>query len=40
MRRYSPADFGLARIGHFGFFREATGDKLWPVVLNWMNGLG
>ena len=40
MRRYSPADFGLTRIGHFGFFREATGDKLWPVALNWMNGRG
>ncbi len=40
MRRYSPADFGLPRIGHLGFFREATGDKLWPIALNWMNRLG
>ncbi len=40
MRHYSPADFGLARIGHFGFFREATGPKLWPLALNWMNRLG
>jgi predicted alpha/beta hydrolase len=37
MRRFSPADFGLARIGHFGFFREATGHTLWPVALDWMN---
>lgn len=30
MRRLSPADLGLARVGHFGFFRE---ERLWPRLL-------
>jgi predicted alpha/beta hydrolase len=40
MRRLSPRDFGLARIGHFGFFRDEPGGRLWPIVLDWINGVG
>ena len=30
---FSPADAGLRRIGHFGFFRRAAGAALWPRLL-------
>jgi predicted alpha/beta hydrolase len=33
MRRIEPAEAGVARVGHFGFFREKTGGKLWREVL-------
>ncbi len=35
MRRFSPADFDVARIGHFGFFRADGRARLWQVTLNW-----
>ncbi len=37
MRRIAPADLGLPRIGHFGFFREDAGEQLWPAMLAWVN---
>lgn len=36
MRRIAPRDFGLRRIGHFGFFRPRTGERLWPSMLAWI----
>jgi len=33
MLRYSPADLGLRRIGHFGFFRPEGAEALWPLLL-------
>ncbi|MBV8657003.1 MAG: alpha/beta fold hydrolase [Burkholderiales bacterium] len=33
MRRYSPADLGLRRIGHFGFFKPDGAEALWPLLL-------
>jgi predicted alpha/beta hydrolase len=33
MQRYAPADLGLRRIGHFGFFRADSADALWPLLL-------
>ncbi len=38
MRRLAPADVGLARVGHFGFFRAGPGEKLWPTTLAWIEG--
>ena len=35
MRRVAPADVGLKRIGHFGFFRAEIGGRLWPSMLDW-----
>lgn len=32
MKRLAPAEAGLRRIGHFGFFREDAG-RLWPTLL-------
>jgi predicted alpha/beta hydrolase len=29
MKRLSPRDVGLKRIGHFGFFRSENADSLW-----------
>jgi predicted alpha/beta hydrolase len=31
-RRISPAEIGVARIGHFGFFRAQSEQTLWPLV--------
>jgi predicted alpha/beta hydrolase len=33
MVRVSPADAGVARIGHFGFFRRGMRDELWAPYL-------
>ncbi len=30
-----PADFGLAEIGHFGWFRK-SGNLLWPSAAEWL----
>jgi len=35
-RVISPADVGLKRIGHFGFFKPQSEPGLWPVVTAWM----
>jgi predicted alpha/beta hydrolase len=36
-RLVHPADVGLARIGHFGFFRPAAEPRLWPLVRQWLD---
>ena len=33
MRRIAPAEAGVARVGHFGFYRERTGGRLWREAL-------
>jgi predicted alpha/beta hydrolase len=33
-RRIAPADLGLERIGHFGFFRDGFRDALWGEALD------
>ena len=35
-RVLAPQDHGLARIGHFGFFRPASEAALWPLVTGWL----
>ena len=35
-RVLSPGDFGLKRVGHFGFFKPQSEAALWPVVTRWM----
>lgn len=35
-REVHPAQFGLKRIGHFGFFRPEHENVLWPVVRDWL----
>lgn len=37
MRRVAPAGLGVTRIGHFGFFREDLGVRLWPSMLEWVD---
>ena len=32
----SPAQFGVPRIGHFGFFRRSHGAPVWPLVSEWL----
>jgi predicted alpha/beta hydrolase len=32
----APADFGLQKIGHFGFFRPQSEASLWPLVSEWI----
>jgi predicted alpha/beta hydrolase len=31
-----PARHGVHRIGHFGFFRQQSGDALWPLLSQWI----
>jgi predicted alpha/beta hydrolase len=31
--RFTPADAGVPRIGHFGFFTRRAGTTLWPRML-------
>lgn len=38
MRRIDPRAIGEARIGHFGFFRRRSADKLWPRAAEWLAG--
>jgi len=35
-RHIRPADYGLDRIGHFGFFREPGQGRLWAEALSWI----
>lgn len=35
-RRLHPAEHGLARIGHFGFFRASMQASLWPLLPRWI----
>ncbi len=37
MCRITPEQLGVARIGHFGFFRPEAGAGLWPMMLDWTN---
>ncbi len=39
MCRLTPAELGLARVGHFGFFRAGPGLRLWPAVQAWIEGV-
>jgi predicted alpha/beta hydrolase len=36
MRRLSPLEVGVPRIGHFGFFRSSFRSTLWPQVEDWL----
>ncbi|MEQ1516979.1 MAG: alpha/beta fold hydrolase [Usitatibacteraceae bacterium] len=33
-----PAQLGMKRIGHFGFFRPQSEGALWPMVTTWIEG--
>lgn len=35
-REIAPADLGLARVGHLGFFREPAGAMLWQAAADWL----
>lgn len=35
VRRVRPAEHGLERVGHFGFFRPAMETTLWPMLTEW-----
>ena len=32
-----PAQFGLKRVGHFGFFKPQSEAALWPLVTKWID---
>jgi len=32
-----PADIGETKIGHFGYFRQQAGEKLWPAAADWLS---
>lgn len=35
-RLVAPADVGMQRIGHFGFFKPAAEARLWPMAVEWI----
>ena len=35
-RVLSPQQFGLSRVGHFGFFKASQEKVLRPVVIEWL----
>lgn len=39
-RQPAPGELGRDRIGHFGFFREASREDLWPESAAWLAGEG
>ena len=36
--RVAPADAGVAKIGHFGFFRPDLRESLWRPAADWLLG--
>jgi predicted alpha/beta hydrolase len=36
-RHMAPREVDSKRIGHFGFFTERLGDKLWPLASAWLS---
>ncbi len=38
-RHVAPADVGVRRIGHFGYFREPAGPPLWERTIDWIDEL-
>ena len=34
--RLRPSELGVKKIGHFGFFRPAMKEALWPMIPSWM----
>ena len=36
----TPADVGVAKIGHFGFFRPEHRDTLWRGAAEWIEAAG
>ncbi|HEX7055336.1 MAG TPA: alpha/beta fold hydrolase [Burkholderiales bacterium] len=36
LRRVSPTELNVKRVGHFGFFREAFRDSLWREAADWL----
>jgi predicted alpha/beta hydrolase len=39
-RVIEPGQFGLPRIGHFGFFKPPGEAALWPQVTGWLDSAG
>ena len=39
-RHINPQQAGFKSIGHSGFFRLNSKEKLWPLLLNWVEGTG
>ena len=37
-RHRTPAEAGARRLGHFGFFSERHGARLWDESLAWLRG--
>jgi predicted alpha/beta hydrolase len=36
----SPQALGVSNIGHMGYYRSQVGEKLWPQMLQWLQGKG
>jgi predicted alpha/beta hydrolase len=36
----SPRQLGVTEIGHMGYFRAHVGEKLWPMMIDWLQRQG
>jgi predicted alpha/beta hydrolase len=36
----TPQALGVSNIGHMGYYRSQVGEKLWPQMLQWLQGKG
>lgn len=36
-RVIDPNEFGISKIGHFGFFKPSNGADLWPLATKWID---
>jgi predicted alpha/beta hydrolase len=37
---FTPAELGVASVGHMGYFRAGAGAALWPKILTWLADRG
>jgi predicted alpha/beta hydrolase len=37
-RHIAPADYGLPRLEHMGFFRDGS-QPIWQQVVEWLDGI-
>lgn len=35
-RTFTPADLGMAKVGHHGLMRRRVGKAAWPEIVDWL----
>lgn len=37
-RTFTPAELGVAKVGHHGLLRRGVGERAWPELVDWLTG--